>query len=80
METDTRTNQIAAGLASITGAVGEIVHAARAAAPKSKGPIADEVRSGIVEVGRAIQALQGHLMLLVAEGDRLAIAPGGVGA
>ena len=80
MEMDTRTERIAAGLASITGAVGEIVREARAAAPKFKGPIAEEVRCGIVEVGRAIQALQGHLTLLVAEGVRLAIAPGGVGA
>jgi hypothetical protein len=80
METDTRTEQISAGLASIIRAVGEIVHEARAVAPKSKDPIAEEVRCGIVEVGRAIQALQGHLMLLVAEGNRLAIAPGGVGA
>jgi hypothetical protein len=80
METDTRTEQISAGLASITSAVGQIVHEARAAAPKTKGPIAEEVRSGIVELGHAIQALQGHLMLLLVEGDRLAIAPGGVGA
>jgi hypothetical protein len=76
METNARTGQIAAGLASITGAVWEIVHEARAAAPKSGGPVVDEVRSGIVELGRAVQALQGHLMLLLAEGDRLGIASG----
>jgi hypothetical protein len=81
METNVRTGQIAAGLASITGAVWEIVHEARAVEPKSKSgvPIVDELRSGIVELGRAVQALQGHLMLLLAEGDRLGIAPGGVG-
>ena len=78
METDTRTGQIAAGLASITGAVWEIVHEARAVEPKSKSgvPIVDELRSGIVELGQAVQALQGHLMLLLAEGDRLGIASG----
>jgi hypothetical protein len=64
----------------MTGAVGEILHEARAAAPKTKGPIADEVRSEIVELGHAIQTLQGHSMLLVTEGNQLTIAPGGFGA
>jgi hypothetical protein len=79
MEANVRTGQIAAGLASITSAVWEIVHEARAVEPKSSGPVVDEVRSGIVELGQAVQALQGHLMLLLAEGDRLAIVPGGIG-
>ncbi|WP_157436626.1 HNH endonuclease signature motif containing protein [Actinospica robiniae] len=39
----------------------------------------DAVREAIVEVGRAAQALQGMLLALVGEGDRLGIARGGVG-
>jgi hypothetical protein len=52
METNVRTGQIAAGLASITGAVWEIVHEARAVEPKSSGSVVDEVWSGIVELGQ----------------------------
>jgi hypothetical protein len=36
MEANVRTRQIAAGLATITSAVWDIVHEARAAEPKSK--------------------------------------------
>ena len=79
MESNIRTGQIAAGLASITTAVWEIVHEARAVEPKTDEPIVDELRSGIVELGRAAQALHGHLMVMLAEGNRLSIAAGGVG-
>src|SRR3984957_5216869 len=79
METDVRSGQIAAGLASITTAVWETVHEARAVEPKSSEPIVDELRSGIVQLGQAAQALHGHLVVMLAEGDRLAIAAGGGG-
>ena len=76
---DERGGQIAAGLALITGAVREIVHEARGAEPTKNETLADGVRVGIEQLGQVAQALHGHLLVLLAEGDRLGIAAGGIG-
>ena len=76
---DERGGQIAAGLALITGAVREIVQEARAAEPTGNEASAVGVRAGIEQLGQVAQALHGHLLVLLAEGDRLGVAAGGIG-
>jgi HNH endonuclease len=72
-------DQVAAGLESITEAVRDVLERARAAEPGRDEAVAGALRDGIVEVGRAAQALQGLVLALVGEGDRLGIARGGIG-
>ena len=79
MEADAGIGQITAGLDLIAEAVGEIVQAAREVEPRTDEPVAELVRAGIEQLGRAAQAVHGQLLMLLAEGDRLGIAPGGIG-
>ena len=79
MGVDVRAERIAAGLELIADAVGEILHEARAVGAKGDESVAVGVRAGIEELGRVGQALHGHLLVLVAEGDRLGVARGGMG-
>ena len=72
-------DQVTAGMESIAGAVRELLDRTREAEPGGDDGAAGEVRDGIIEVGRAAQALHGLLLALVAEGDRLGIARGGIG-
>jgi hypothetical protein len=60
----------------ISGAVREVLDRARAGEDDCA---ADQVRDAIIEVGRAAQVLNGLLLTLVGEGDRLGIARGGIG-
>ncbi|WP_034261416.1 HNH endonuclease signature motif containing protein [Actinospica robiniae] len=69
---------VAVEVASISGVVRGVLARARADGEGDAGRV-DAVREAIVEVGRAAQALQGMLLALVGEGDRLGIARGGVG-
>ncbi len=75
----TRGWRIDAALESVTEAVRELLAEARAVESGKDSAVADRVREGIVRVGRAGQVLHGLLTVLVAEGDRLRIAAGGVG-
>ena len=79
MGMDVRVERIAAGLDLIAGAVRELVEEARAVEPKRGEAVAGGLRAGIEQVGRVAQALHGHLLVLVAEGDRLGVAAGGMG-
>ena len=79
MGIDTRTEQIAAGLELISGAVREFVDEARAAGPGKDERLADGLRAGIEQLGQVTQSLHGQLLVLLAEGDRLGVAPGGIG-
>ena len=73
-------NEITAGLELISAAVRGLLDRARAIGSSGgDGAVVCEVRDGIVEVGRAAQALHGLLLTLVAEGDRLGVARGGMG-
>jgi hypothetical protein len=74
-----RERQVAAGLELMTSAVRGLVDEARGVQPGKDDGLADALRAGIEQVGQAAQALHGHLLLLVAEGDRHGIAPGGIG-
>jgi len=65
-------------MASISQAVRGVLERARASKPGDAGAV-DAVREAIIEVGQAAQALQGMLLALVGEGDRLGIARGGTG-
>ena len=71
--------QVAVGLGSITGAVWDLLDRTREAEPGGDEGAAGEVRDGIIEVGRAAQTLNGLLLALVAQGDRLGVARGGIG-
>ena len=79
MEAHARIGQITAGLDLIAEAVGEIVQAAREVEPAKDEPVAELVRAGIEGLGWVAQAVHGQLLMLLAEGDRLGIAPGGIG-
>ena len=72
-------DQVVAGLESIAGAVRDVVDRARAVEPGRDQDAAREMRSAIIEVGRASQALHGLLLELVGESDRLGVARGGIG-
>ena len=72
-------DQVAVGLESITAAVWDLLDRTREAEPGRDGGVAGEVRDGIIEVGRAAQTLNGLLLALVAQGDRLGVARGGIG-
>jgi hypothetical protein len=79
MEADAGIGQIAAGLDLIADAVGEIVQGAREVEPAKDEPVGELVRAGIERLGQVAQAVHGQLLMLLAEGDRLGIAPGGIG-
>jgi hypothetical protein len=79
MDADACGERITAGLELIASAVRELTAAARAAEPRKCEALAGGLRAGIVELGRVTQALHGELLMLVAEGDRLGVAPGGMG-
>ena len=72
-------DQVAVGLESITAAVWDLLDRTRKPEPGGDDGAAGEVRDGIIEVGRAAQALNGLLLALVAHGDQLGIARGGIG-
>ena len=69
---------VAAGVESVSGVVRGLLERARSAR-SGDDVVAGQVRDGIVEVGRAAQVLHGLLLMLVAEGDRLGVARGGMG-
>ena len=71
--------RIAAGLELVTGAIRDLLDAARGAESGGGEELAAAVRAGIEQVGQVAQSLHGQLLLLVAEGDRLGIARGGIG-
>jgi HNH endonuclease len=71
--------RIAAGIESVVVAALELVERAKAAEPKKDSALAGEVLEGIEAVGRAGQVLHGLLTVLVAQGDRLGVAAGGMG-
>ncbi len=72
-------DQVAVGQESIIAAVRDLLGRARAVEPGRDEDTADAVRCGIVEVGQLAQAVNGLLLALVAEGDRLGVARGGIG-
>jgi hypothetical protein len=69
---------VAVGVASISRVVRGVLECARARGSGDAGSV-DAVRGAIVEVGRAAAALEGMLLALVGEGDRLGVARGGIG-
>ena len=72
-------DEITVGLESIAAAVRDLLERTQALEPGADEGAAGEVRAGIIEVGRASQALHGLLLELVGEGDRLGVARGGIG-
>jgi len=69
---------VAVEVASISRIVRGVLEQVRAGKPGDAESV-DAVRGAIIEVGQAGQALQGMLLALVGEGDRLGIARGGIG-
>ena len=79
MDIDVRAGRIAAGLELISGAVKEFVDEARAAERGGDEHVASGLRAGIVQLGLVAQSVHGQLLVLLGQGDRLGVAPGGVG-